>query len=131
MENVIYVGIGGFLGANARYVIAEWINGVLVPRWGMFPYGTLVVNTMGSFGIAIFSVWISERMGMSPQARLLVGTGFFGAFTTFSAFAYETIGIFEHGVLSLPIINIILNNGLCLLGVMAGLSLGHRLFSAA
>ena len=130
MDNIIYVGIGGFLGANARYFLSLWTDALLAPRWGSFPYGTLTVNVLGSFGLALFGVWFGARTGMSPQMRLLVGAGFFGAFTTFSTFANESVAILNDGVLGLPLLNIILNNGFCLLGVVAGLTLGRRLFGA-
>lgn len=130
MENIIYVGIGGFFGANARYLLTHWMDALLVPRWGSFPYGTLMVNVLGSLGLALFGVWFSARTGMSPQMRLLVGAGFFGAFTTFSTFANESVAIFDEAAAGLPLLNIILNNGLCLLGVLAGLALGRRLFGA-
>lgn len=130
MDNLIYVGIGGFFGANARYLVTLLAEALLAPRWGAFPYGTLFVNVAGSFGLAIFGIWFSARTGMSPQLRLLLGVGFFGAFTTFSAFANESVAISSDGALVLPVLNIILNNGLCLLGAVAGLALGQRLFGA-
>jgi len=128
MESLIYVGIGGFFGANARYMLSLWVNEFLAPRWGQFPYGTLLVNVIGSFGLAIFGVWLSARTGMPPQLRLLVGAGFFGAFTTFSTFANESITLMQGGETALLLLNLLLNNGCCLLGVALGLILGHRLF---
>ena len=130
MESVLYVGVGGFLGANARYLLTLWTDALLVPRWGLFPYGTLAVNILGSFGLALLGVWFSARTGMTPQMRLLVGAGFFGAFTTFSTFANESIALLEKGMAGPPLLNIILNNSLCLLGVVAGLALGRRLVGA-
>ena len=131
MENIVYVGIGGFFGANARYLLTIWTDMLLIPRWGSFPYGTLVVNVLGSFGLALFGVWFSARTGLSPEIRLLVGAGFFGAFTTFSAFANESATLVDEGGIALFLLNLILNNGLCLLGVVAGLTLGCRLLSAS
>ena len=128
MESLIYVGIGGFLGANARHLLTLWTNDMLAPRWGHFPYGTLLVNVIGSFGLAFFGVWLSARTGMSPQLRLLVGAGFFGAFTTFSTFANESVSLMQGGETALLLLNLLLNNGFCLLGVALGLILGHRLF---
>ena len=131
MENVIIVGIGGFFGANARYALTVWTDSILVARWGAFPYGTLAVNVIGSFGLAVFGAWFSARTGMSPQLRLLVGTGFFGAFTTFSTFANESIAMLEGGGRVLPLLNLLLNNGCCLFGVALGLILGHKIFGLA
>ena len=129
MESLIYVGIGGFFGANARYLLALWVDDFFALRWGPFPYGTLLVNIIGSFGLALFGVWFSARVGMSPQLRLLVGAGFFGAFTTFSAFANDSIAMLQGGETASFVLNALLNNGCCLVGVALGLFLGHRFFS--
>ena len=131
MENLIYVGIGGFFGANARYMLSHWVSDFLTPRWGFFPYGTLAVNVLGSFGLALFGLWFSAKTGMSPHLRLLVGAGFFGAFTTFSTFANESASLMQGGETALLLLNLLLNNVCCLLGVALGLYLGHRLFSLA
>ena len=130
MDSILYIGFGGFLGANARYFFSLWTNGILAPRLGDFPFGTLFVNVLGSFGLALFGVWFSARTGMSPQLRLLVGTGFFGAFTTFSTFANESMTLLEDRTAGLLLLNILLNNGLCLLGVGLGVLVGNRLFAA-
>ena len=131
MDSLFFVGIGGFLGANARYWMTVWTDSVLVSRWGFFPFGTLAVNLLGSFGLALFSVWFGSRAGLSPQLRLLVGTGFFGAFTTFSTFATESVTLFEKGGLGPFLLNVIMNNGLCLLGVVTGLAVAQRLLGTA
>jgi len=131
MESLIYVGVGGFFGANARYALSLWTDSMLTPRWGTFPYGTLAVNIIGSFGLAFFGAWFSARTGMSPHLRLLVGSGFFGAFTTFSAFANESLALTQAGANHLLLLNILLNNGCCVLGVVLGLIAGQRLFGAA
>lgn len=128
MESLIYVGVGGFLGANARYLMSLWTNEFLAQRWGVFPYGTLIVNVLGSIGLALFGVWLGDRTGMSSHMRLLVGTGFFGAFTTFSTFANESITLMNGGGVAHFLLNVILNNLFCLLGVVIGLLLGQRLF---
>ena len=129
MESLIYVGVGGFFGANARYLLTQWTNELLSPRWGAFPYGTLLVNLVGSFGLALFGVWFSVRSGMPPQLRLLVGAGFFGAFTTFSTFANESLALTQGGGGASALLNIVLTNGGCLLAVCLGLFAGHRLFA--
>ena len=131
MESLIYVGIGGFFGANARYLLSQWTDDLLAPRWGAFPYGTFAVNVLGSFGLALFGLWFSGRTGMSPQLRLLVGAGFFGAFTTFSTFANDSVALWQGGATPLLLLNLLLTNLCCLLGVAAGLYLGQRLFGMA
>lgn len=131
MDKLIVVGIGGFFGANARYALTIWTDNMLAPRWGSFPYGTLAVNIIGSFGLAFFGAWFSARAGMSPHLRLLLGAGFFGAFTTFSTYANESIAMLESGARFLPLLNLLLNNGCCLIGVALGLMLGHKIFGVA
>ena len=131
MESLLYIGVGGFLGANARYLLTLGTNQALTPLLGLFPYGTLLVNVVGSFGLALFGVWFGARSGLSPQLRLLIGSGFFGAFTTFSAFANESYALADDGKIVLLMLNAILNYGLCLIGVALGLLLGGRLFGAA
>ncbi len=134
MQNLLWVGMGGFLGANARYLMTLWINEFVIkragqlPTWVMFPYGTLVVNVLGSFGLAIFGVWFGSRVGVSPNVKLLVGTGFFGAFTTFSTFANESLVLAQDGNWMPFILNVLVTNGLCLLGVVLGLMVAGRLF---
>ena len=131
MDNLFYVGIGGFFGANARYLLTLGTSNLLEGRWSDFPVGTLIVNVLGSFGLALFGVWFSERTGLSPHLRLLVGAGFFGAFTTFSTFANESMLLLEGDGLTGFVLNILLNNGICLLGVILGLALGQRCFATS
>lgn len=130
MENLIYVGIGGFFGANARYLLTHWSDLWLAQRLGAFPYGTLIVNVIGAFGLAIFGVWFSSRAGLSPHLRLLLASGFFGAFTTFSTFANDSLSLFNAGAYGFGLLNLLLNNGLCLAGAGLGILLGQRLFGA-
>ena len=87
MLNILFIGLGGFLGAIARYGTALWIG----ERWGRtFPLGTFFVNVTGSFLIGLFMTLFTERFIVNPQWRLLLVVGFLGAYTTFSTFAYET-----------------------------------------
>lgn len=124
----LYVGVGGFFGAIARY----WVSRLFVERfagwswWGL-PLGTLTVNVMGSFLLALFLAWSSRRVGLPEGLRLLVGTGFFGAYTTFSTFANESFALLDNKGALAGWGYVLLTNGLCLLGVMLGLALAQRL----
>ena len=94
MMNVLVIGIGGFVGAVARYGIAGWIG----QRWGRsFPLGTLVINVSGSFLIGLLMTLMAERFTENPQWRLLLVVGFLGAYTTFSTFEYETGALLKDG----------------------------------
>lgn len=129
MDTLVYVGVGGFLGANARYLLTNWADELMQERWGVFPYGTLLVNMLGSFALALFGAWFAARTGLSPQLRLLVGAGFFGAFTTFSTFANDSFSLWESQGITAFLLNLALNNGLCLAGVVIGILCGQRMFA--
>jgi fluoride exporter len=90
----LVVGLGGLLGANARYYVGEWV----ATRWGTaFPWGTLLINVSGSFALGLFLALATERGRDRPALRLFVATGFLGGYTTFSAFGYETIRLLQDG----------------------------------
>lgn len=126
-EQMMFIGTGGFLGANARYILSAWIAmQVETVTSHKFPLGTAVVNITGSFLLAVFTVWVGKQVNWSENARLLVATGFFGAFTTFSTYANESIILIRDGNWYSGIGNILLTNGLCLLGVILGLWIANR-----
>lgn len=91
-----WVGLaaGTLAGGFARYFTAGFVYRI----WGMdFPYGTLVVNAAGCFMIGIFEGLSETRLALSANARLLLITGFCGAFTTFSTFVLETFRLMQQG----------------------------------
>lgn len=83
---VLAVALGGALGAPARYVLERAVTARTGPG---FPWGTLLVNLLGCFALGVLGGLV-EFQGWSVDARTVLGTGFVGAFTTFSAFAVET-----------------------------------------
>jgi CrcB protein len=87
---------------------------------------TLIVNAIGAFAALFLLTLIAQKTDLSPQFRLFAIVGFLGAFTTFSAFAYETIALAQSGAWIKAIANIILNNVLALLcgvfGILAARS---------
>jgi CrcB protein len=90
----LFIGIGAIFGANARYVVGYYFALVFGPQ---FPYGTLFINVTGSFLLGFILTYLSNRLGVDPGYRLLLGTGFLGAYTTFSTFSYETIALVQRG----------------------------------
>jgi fluoride exporter len=87
IRNGLIVGIGGFVGAIARYALAVWIG----QAWGRaFPLGTFIINVSGSFLIGLLMTLFTERYSFDPAWRLMFVVGFLGAYTTFSTFEYET-----------------------------------------
>src|ERR1051325_4249222 len=91
----LLVGVGGFLGANARFVIARLVGALFDTR---FPLGTFIINISGSFLVGMLGTIGAEKMSPNAEAmRLALGVGFLGAFTTFSTFEFETHALFEDG----------------------------------
>ncbi len=108
----LVAGMGGFLGANARFIVGTWIG----QKWGTaFPYGTLVINVTGCFILGLFAA-LAERFPLSDTWRLLIAIGFVGAYTTFSTFEYETLQLVRHASLRFAGLNIL---GSVLLGYAA------------
>lgn len=88
------IGIGGFLGAVARYGLNTW----LTTRWGAaFPYGTLFVNVSGSFALCLIVAMLSRNFELAPALRLAVTAGFLGSYTTFSTFSADALLLLESG----------------------------------
>lgn len=120
MEYLI-IGIGGFLGANARYLLGGWIT----RQWGtQFPWGTFVINVTGSFLLGILMVNVNARPLASPHYRLFFAVGFLGAYTTFSTFSYETLRLMQDQSTSAALWNITGSVVLGLVGVSLGVICG-------
>ncbi len=87
LKDSLIVGMGGFLGAVARFLVGTWI----VNRCGAsFPWATFVINVSGSFLLGLIGTLILGRVLVNPHWRLGVTVGFIGAYTTFSTFEYES-----------------------------------------
>ncbi|MEM9951082.1 MAG: fluoride efflux transporter CrcB [Chloroflexota bacterium] len=114
-----WVGLGGFLGANARYILSTWVAHRMTTIFGRtIPMGTAFVNITGSFLLALFIFYIQERFAVSDQLKWLIGTGFFGAYTTFSTYANESFVLLQGDDWLSGWLYIIGSNVLCLLGVL-------------
>jgi CrcB protein len=92
----LLVGIGGFLGAISRYGISKIIHENITNSH--IPLGTITVNVIGAFLLSYLLSANFSKATFSPQTILLVGTGFLGAFTTFSTFTHETLTVFEQSI---------------------------------
>lgn len=114
LQKIIYVGIGGFIGAATRYMVtlqsAKMIDSNI-------PLGTLIVNVVGGFLIGIIMELSMSTDLISPNMRLFLTTGIMGGLTTFSTFSYETISLINDGRYMLGITNVLLNVFLSIGGV--------------
>jgi len=94
MKVMLLVGIGGAIGAVARYRLGEWIGGQTDSR---FPFGTFVVNVVGCLIAGLLAGLAARTGALSDDARLFLFTGLLGGFTTFSAFGLETVSLLRRG----------------------------------
>lgn len=124
MKPFFWISLGAIAGASARYYFSRFAARIFSTS---FPYGTLIINVSGSFLVALFLVWTSERVLVDPRWRLLIAVGFCGSFTTFSSYAFETMSYFEQGHWPLFAGNLVANNLFCLAAVMAGAALARAI----
>ena len=90
MQTVLFIGVGGFLGAITRFLLSSFVQ---KSTDTFFPIGTLSVNVLGGFLIGFLALYFEQHL--NPEYRALVITGFLGALTTFSTFSYETVMLIE------------------------------------
>ena len=120
MTQALAIAAGGAIGALLRY----WTSVAVHSRLGAgFPYGTLVVNVLGSLLMGWLSIWFIDRLAVGPAMRAFLFIGLLGAFTTFSTFSIETLNLMEAGQPGKAVINVIVSVTVCVaaagLGVLA------------
>lgn len=119
---ILAVLAGGMIGAPARYLTDRIVQ---VRHDSVFPWGTFAVNTAGS-AVLGFLLGAEHHLGLPPVLFALLGTGFCGGLTTFSAFGYETLRLLEDGAIGEAGVNVI---GSLAVGVLMAW-LGYRLAGA-
>ncbi|MDP5135369.1 fluoride efflux transporter CrcB [Rheinheimera baltica] len=121
MLTYVAVAIGGAVGACLRYATNELALNVFGKA---FPFGTLVVNILGSFVLGLLYALLSNGVLAVSPWRALVTIGLIGAFTTFSTFSLDTVLLLQQGDWLKAIANVLLNVLLCLTLAWLGLKLG-------
>ena len=117
MQKILYVGIGGFVGASLRYIIS-----IQSTKWfgTNFPFGTLIVNVLGGFLMGVIMQISTDTTLISANQRLILTTGILGGLTTFSTFSLETTNLFSDARYVLGTLNICLNLFFSLFGLIIG-----------
>lgn len=112
---LLLIGLGGAFGSILRHVVAKAIHEKI---GSVFPLGTLTVNVIGSFLLGLIYMLVARKVGLTENARLLLGVGFCGGFTTFSAFALENFHLMEQKMVSTSVlyISISVTGGILALG---------------
>ena len=118
------VAIGGALGSMARYALSAWVFDVSSHK---FPYATLTVNVIGSFVMGILFVIIVEKAALPAEMRSLLMIGFLGAFTTFSAFSLDALGLWQNGHVFLSLVYMLATVVLCLVAISSAIWLTRLL----
>ena len=118
---ILYIALAGAAGTLARY----WLGGLVQRNVTTdFPFGTAAVNIIGCLLFGLIWAFAENRFSISGQMRTIIFIGFFGGFTTFSSFAFETAQMFDDSQWLWASGNLILQNVLGLVGMIAGLAIG-------
>ncbi len=123
MAKLAAIAIGGAAGSVLRYGVSQGIH-ALVGRG--FPWGTLVVNSLGSLLIGFLFVYLVERLAVSEVLRAALFIGLLGGFTTFSTFSLETLALIEEASYIKAMVNIFISVVLCLAGAWLGMTLARQ-----
>ncbi|HEY6999145.1 MAG TPA: fluoride efflux transporter CrcB [Candidatus Binatia bacterium] len=120
----LVIGIGGVLGANARYLVTGWAAN----KFGtVFPYGTFIINMSGAIVLGFLMAFLQDRAFIHPNYRLFFATGFCGAYTTFSTFTYESLVLIQNGSFLLAFSNLFGSLVVGMIGVFLGFVLGRMI----
>ena len=126
MNNILLVGIGGFIGSVLRYTVSGWVQ--QTTKSIGFPYGTLAVNVIGCFIIG-FLAQLAESRGMfTSESRLFVFVGILGGFTTFSSFGNETLNLARDSQMLSALANIGANVVIGLFAVWLGRTVSYLIW---
>lgn len=125
MNAILYVALGGGLGAAARFIVGEWAGRKL----GDFPYGTMIVNILGSLLMGLLIGWLMSKATGSQNLRLFLATGFLGGFTTFSAFSFDAINLLEDKSFGPFAIYVVGSVALALVALLIGLYISRKIFT--
>ena len=124
MTRFLMVCLGGAFGTGARYLFGGWAQRALGTA---FPYGTLIINLVGSFLLAVI-MYLSLEVGLIPaNARVVLATGVMGGFTTYSTFNYETLKLLQTGSVAIGALNVAGTVVGCLVAGVLGLVVAKAL----
>jgi fluoride exporter len=125
LSTYVWIACGGALGSVLRFFCVEWVQ----LRWASFPWGTLLVNVIGSGVIGLVAALSSSdsRIPLTPELRQFVIVGVLGGFTTFSSFSLQTLMLMRGGAWFSASANVVGSITLCLLTAWLGLMLGNAL----
>jgi len=124
MRHLLAVAAGGAVGASLRWLMA---GAVQRATGGSFPWGTFVVNALGSLALGFLFVYLIERSTIGELWRLAITVGLLGAFTTFSTYSLESIKLMQSGAFALAAANVLGQGFVCLLLTWFGVQLARAI----
>lgn len=120
---IFWIAAAGSLGTLARYGISAWVQRI---AGAGFPWGTVAVNLTGCLLFGVVWAAANEHGLLGTQSQTILLVGFFGAFTTFSSFAFETAQLLQKGQWGMAMGNTLLQNGVGIAALIVGIFLGRR-----
>lgn len=124
MNRYLLIAIGAALGANARYLVSVWAGNRLGAD---FPYGTFIVNIVGSFAVGFLLTLGTGRLQLSPEVWSLLVIGFLGSFTTFSSYTVESLVLWREAGAWRGLLNVAGNNLAGLFCAILGMAMARWL----
>jgi len=122
---LLAVAVGGALGATGRYLVVSLVGRVIGHG---FPWGTLVVNTLGSLAMGLLIGVAAHRLDLTEPARTFLVVGVLGGFTTFSTFSLDLVTLYERHAWG-PLVGYVAGSvALGALGLFAGLWITRRMY---
>jgi CrcB protein len=125
MGKLLAIGLGGFVGALARYGVSGWVQR---RTSSAFPAGTLAVNVVGCLVLGALMTLVETRPMISPQVRTFVAVGILGSFTTFSTVGFETLELVRVGTPRMALASVAANLAIGLAAVWIGRTLVRLVF---
>ena len=120
LQVLLAVALGGALGASGRHLVSR---GMVHLLGAGFPWGTLLVNVLGSFLMGVLIEMAALRLELSNEMRAFLFVGVLGGFTTFSTFALDTVSLYERGDLMASFLYVLGSVTLSVAGLFAGLAI--------
>ena len=127
VERFLLICLGGAIGTGLRYLTV----GVAVRWLGVeFPYGTLIVNVVGSFLIGLIQEIAMTSVLIPETTRLFLTVGIMGGLTTYSSFSYDTLRLMQTGAWGYAWVNVLVTTAVCLGVCLLGIALGRAVLAA-
>ncbi len=120
-QKFVYLGLAGAAGTIARYLLSGVIQRNVT---AVFPFGTAAVNIIGCLFFGLLWAFVENRLSITAQMRMIIFVGFFGAFTTFSSFVFETGQLLDESQWLWAAGNVLFQNVIGLTCVLTGLAVG-------